>query len=240
MEEKYKIKDLPAEQRPREKLLSSGVEALNDAELLAIIIGKGTTNNTAIDLSYAILSRFGSLTNLSKAGISELLKIKGIGYAKACQIKAAMELSKRLGNKSILDNPQISSAKDVYDLMKGKFFQEKKEYFYILLLDIKNRLIKECKITEGILTASIVHPREVFNPAIKESAASIILIHNHPSEDPKPSSEDIEITNQIKEAGNILGIRVLDHIIIGGKSYFSFAESNWCKNGEHFSKIFRK
>jgi len=224
---KYKIKDLPAEQRPREKLLSNGVEALNDAELLAIIVGKGTMNKTAIDLSYNILSEFGSLSNLASAGVSELIKIKGIGYAKACQIKAAFELSKRIRSKSILENPQISSAMDVYNLMKDKFFQAKKEYFYILLLDIKNRLIKEIKVSEGILTASLVHPREVFNPAIKESAASIILIHNHPSEDPKPSREDIEITNQIKQAGNILGIKVLDHIIIGGRNYFSFAEMNW-------------
>ncbi len=227
MQYKYKIKDLPAEQRPREKLLSSGVESLNDAELLAIIVGKGTMNKTAIDLSYNILSEFGSLSNLANAGVSELLKIKGIGYAKASQIKAAFELSKRIRSKSILENPQISSATDVYNLMKDKFFQAKKEYFYILLLDIKNRLIKEIKVSEGILTASLVHPREVFNPAIKESAASIILIHNHPSEDPKPSREDIEITNQIRQAGNILGIKVLDHIIIGGRNYFSFAEMNW-------------
>lgn len=222
---KYTLKDLPINQRPREKLLSVGVEVLNDAELLAILIQKGTHKQTALDLSYALLSKFGSLSDLQNVGVGELLKLHGIGFAKACQIKAAFELSKRMREEIPNHKTHLSSAKDVYVFMKNRFLLEKKEYFYILLLDIKNRLIKESMISQGTLTASIVHPREVFNVAIKESAASIILIHNHPSGDPKPSQEDIEITRQLKQAGQIIGIKVLDHVIIGQGVYFSFAET---------------
>jgi DNA repair protein RadC len=222
---KYTLKDLPINQRPREKMLAAGVEVLNDAELLAILIQKGTRNQTALDVAYVLLSKFGSLASLQNVGIRELLKIHGIGFAKACQIKSAFELSKRLREEIPAFRIQISSAKDVYALMKNKFLLEKKEYFYILLLDIKNKLLKECMISQGTLTASIVHPREVFNAAIKESAASIILIHNHPSGDPKPSQEDIDITRQIRQAGQIMGIKVLDHVIVGHTTYFSFAET---------------
>ncbi|OGF58395.1 MAG: hypothetical protein A2Y62_15000 [Candidatus Fischerbacteria bacterium RBG_13_37_8] len=221
---KYTLKDLPSQQRPREKLLSAGAESLNDAELLAIIIQNGTIKQTALELSYALLTRFGSLHALKHVGIAELRSISGIGFAKACQIKASIELSRRFYSFLPAPAQSVCCAEDAYHLMKHKFLLEKKEFFYILLLDIKNKLLKACMISQGTLTSSLVHPREVFNPAIKESAASIILIHNHPSGDPKPSLEDVEITRQIKQAGFIIGIKVLDHVIIGNNAYFSFAE----------------
>lgn len=221
---KYKIKSLPENQRPREKLLSKGAMTLNDAELLAIIIQSGTTNKTAVELSYAILAKFGSIKKLKDAAVAELCCIAGIGFAKACQIKAAVELAHRIGGYVQMSGFKISCSQDVYNIVKDKFLLEKKEYFYILLLDAKNKLIKECMISQGTLTSSLVHPREVFNPAIKESAVSIILIHNHPSGDPFPSKEDIELTRQLNQASEIIGIKILDHIIIGHDRYYSFVD----------------
>ncbi len=221
---KYKIKCLPENQRPREKLLIKGSASLNDAELIAIIIQNGTLNKTAVELAYNVLAKVGSLEGLKNVGISELCSISGIGFAKACQLKAAVELAHRISGYHNLLGYKICCSQDAYNVVKEKFLLEKKEYFYILLLDVKNRVIKECMISQGILTASLVHPREVFNPAIKESAASIILIHNHPSGDPFPSKEDVELTEQLKRAGELMGIKVLDHIIVGQDSYFSFVD----------------
>jgi DNA repair protein RadC len=221
---KYKIKNLPEDQRPREKLISKGASFLNDAELVAIIIRSGTYDKTALELSYDILAGVGSIEGLQNVGVAELCKIKGVGYAKACQIKAAVELARRISNSGRMPGFKVCCSRDVYNVVKDKFLFEKKEYFYILLLDVKNRIIKECMISQGTLTSSLVHPREVFNPAIKESAASIVLIHNHPSGDPYPSKEDIELTGQLKQVSEVVGIKILDHLIIGRDSYYSFAE----------------
>lgn len=217
-----KIKDIVKESRPRERLFHFGSESLSDAELLAIILRSGSKNENVIDLSNKLISKYG-LSKLFECELNELCSIKGIGMGKASQIVSVKELSKRIfepENK----RKKILKANDVFDIFKKKFFGENKEYFFIVLIDTKNYVIKTEKISMGILDASIVHPREVFRPAIRNSASRIILVHNHPSGDPTPSEEDLDITNKLINAGNLIGIDVLDHIIIGRDNYWSWIE----------------
>lgn len=223
----YTIKDLPLNERPREKLYRYGVKSLSNAELIAVIIRTGNKGDTAIQLAERIISLDDrGIGFLSDATIEELTNVKGIGNCKAAQLLAAIELGKRISAHKNEDNVRISSPNDIADLLMEEMRYLKKEYFKIAILDTKNQIITIENISIGNLNSSIVHPREVFNMAIKRSANSIILVHNHPSGDPTPSSEDINITNRLIEAGNILGIRVLDHIIIGDNRYISFKERN--------------
>jgi len=221
------IKDWPEDDRPREKLLKFGEETLSDAELLAIVLrtGDASTGQSALDHARNLMNTFGSFRALSNAGISEICKIKGIGPAKAATIKAVMEIAKRYYTAKISKSKPLTKSKDVFAHFYPRLKDKKREAFFVMLLDGKNRHFKTVKISEGSLTSSLVHPREVFNPIIKESAVSIILIHNHPSGDPTPSHEDREITLRLKEIGQLMGIKVLDHIIIGDEVYFSFMDA---------------
>ena len=223
----YTIKDLPLNERPREKLYRYGVKSLSNSELIAVIIRTGNKGDTAIQLAERIISLDDrGIGFLSDATIEELTDVKGIGNCKAAQLLAAIELGKRISAYKKEDNIRISGPNDITDLLMEEMRYLKKEYFKIAILDTKNQIITIENISIGNLNSSIVHPREVFNRAIKRSANSIILVHNHPSGDPTPSSEDINITNRLIEAGSILGIKVLDHIIIGDNKYISFKERN--------------
>ena len=224
------IKNWPEFERPREKLIKKGHEYLSDCELLAIILrtGMGSSKEklSALDLAKKILTEYGSLKNLLDLSISEFLKINGIGGAKAAQVMAALELGKRAISEKNGNNTSFKCSEEVANYYIPLLKDLKKEQFRILLLDIKNKIIKEVLISQGSLTSSIVHPREVIKPAIRESAASVIFIHNHPSGDPEPSSDDIEITNRLCKSFSIIGINVLDHIIVAEDGYFSFKQKD--------------
>lgn len=221
----YTIKDMPLSERPREKLYKYGVNSLSNAELIAVIIRTGNREDTAIDLANRLLSMDSSgLKFLSDASFEELTSVKGIGTCKASQILAAVELGKRISAQFGQEKAKITSPSDIVNILMEEMRCLKKEHFKIAILDTKNQIITIESISVGNLNSSIVHPREVFNAAIRRSGNSIILIHNHPSGDPMPSQEDINITNRIVEAGSIIGIKVLDHIIIGDNKYISFKE----------------
>ncbi|MBI2137232.1 DNA repair protein RadC [Candidatus Woesearchaeota archaeon] len=217
-----KLLQIPEENRPRERLQKLGVGVLSEAELLAIILQKGTRQENVLDVSNRLISKYG-IENLSGLSLKELQSIKGIGTAKATQIKAAFELSKRCSGNGNSRKP-IVTAQDVYDCALPRLQNSDREQFLVIMLDGKNRVIKIETVSIGILNASIVHPREVFKSAIKESANSIILVHNHPSGDPSPSEEDKIVTGIFKEAGRLLNIHVLDHVIIGKGDYYNFAK----------------
>lgn len=222
-----KIKDLPREARPRERMQKYGAAALSDAELLALLIRTGTKAESALVLAQRVLKGDGGKTGLefvAEASLEELSKVKGIGLAKAVQIKAAVELGRRISSCFKDYDVVISSPVDVKKLLMEEMRYLDKEYFKVVMLNVKNRVISVENISIGSLNSSIVHPREVFKPAIKRSSAAVILVHNHPSGDTTPSREDIEITRRLVEAGKILGIEVLDHIIFGNSDYLSFKE----------------
>jgi len=220
------IKDWPEADRPREKLLSTGAATLSDTELLALILRTGNANSgaSALDLSRAVFARFGSLRALAAASASELCELAGIGPAKAAEIMAVSELARRFATTALAPGTRFSSSKEVFDHFHERLRHRKKEVFLSLLLDSKNRVIREVQVSEGSLNASIVHPREVFAPIIRESAAAVLFVHNHPSGDPSPSREDMELTTRLRDAGSLMGVRVLDHIIIGSGSYTSLAD----------------
>ena len=219
-----KIKDIPKEGRPRERFLKQGPETLSDAELFAILLRTGSKGENVIDMSNRLLAEY-SLDKLFECSLSELQKIKGIGPSKAMQILTIAELQKR-ANQSKNPVKRISCAEDVFNLMHERLKDKKEEQFYVLMLNTQNILITDpIMISKGILDASILHPREVFKPAIKNSASKIILVHNHPSGDPNPSQEDLDITAKIIKAGEELGIKVLDHIIIGRNDHWNWKES---------------
>lgn len=222
--ERLTLKELPLEVRPRERLLAQGASSLATTELLAIILRTGTSSATALQVADNLLKHFGNLETLSQAEIVEISEIKGIGVAKAIQIKAALELGIRLLTSQAREKSTISSAQDVFDLLIPTMRYLDKEYFKAVLLDTKNKVLQIKDISIGSLNSSIVHPRELFKAAIKVSSAAIILVHNHPSGNPAPSPEDQEVTKRLWEAGQILGIKVLDHIIIGDNRYISLKE----------------
>jgi DNA repair protein RadC len=217
-----KIKDIPKEGRPRERFLKHGPEALSNAELFAILLRTGTKGENVVDMSNRLISEYG-LDKLFECSLKELQEIKGIGPAKAMQILTIAEIQKRI-NQSKKPVKRISCAEDVFNLMHERLKDKKEEHFYVLLLDTKNNIIGEQLISKGILDASIIHPREVFKPAIKNSASKIILVHNHPSGDPSPSGEDIEITKKLMNTGEEIGISVLDSVIIGGDGWWGWKE----------------
>lgn len=222
------IRDWPEDERPREKMLKRGVAALSDAELLALVLrtGDASAGKSAIDLGRELLEIFdGSLRDIARAELNELQQIKGLGLAKAASIKAAFTLGSRFQARRFETLEKFTSPAQVFEYFHHDMRDSRKEQFLVLLLDGKNRIARKVMVSEGSLNQSIVHPREVFAPAVRESAAAVILIHNHPSGDPNPSREDREITRRLKEAGELLGIKVLDHLIIGDGSYFSFVES---------------
>jgi DNA repair protein RadC len=221
-----RIKDWPAEERPREKLLGRGAEALSDAELLALVLrtGDAASGMSALDHARLLLARFGSLRELARATVGELCQVKGIGPAKAAELQAVFQIARRFGSDPLRPGERFTSSAEVFRHFHERLRDHRKEVFLALLLDGKNRVIREVQVSEGSLTASIVHPREVFAPVVRDSAAAVLFVHNHPSGDPTPSREDIEITLRLREAGELMGVRVLDHIIIGSGAYVSFAD----------------
>jgi len=218
------IKNLPEEERPRERLARHGASVLSNAELLAILLRTGTKEESAISLAHRILVQEQGLRYLADSNVEQLSSINGIGKAKAAQIKAAIELGKRLAAFEPGADKPLKCPQDVAGLLMEEMRYLKKEHMKLVLLNVKCNLISVEEISVGSLNASIVHPREVFNPAIRKSSASIIMVHNHPSGDPAPSSEDISITARIAEAGKLIGIELVDHIIIGDGKYVSMKE----------------
>lgn len=224
---RLRIKDLPIEERPYEKLEKYGPDMLSNAELMAIIIRTGTKTETSVELAQRILKQYAGddgLAFLHDISLEELKKIRGIGRVKAIQLKAVIQLAKRIASSRNHNRLCISSPSDVSKLVMEEMRYLKQECFRIIMLNVKNRILKQMDITIGTLNASIVHPRDVFCEPIRCKCASIILVHNHPSGDPSPSQEDIEVTKRIVESGRILGIQVLDHIIIGDGRYASLKE----------------
>ncbi len=220
------IKNYPAEVRPREKMLALGAEALSDQELLAILLRTGTKDKSALDLAQDILST-GGLATLTQLTLEELGLRKGIGLAKAAQLKAAVELGKRLAKQPLGSRPAIRSPRDAAQFVMNEMMYLDREHFRVINLNTKNQILAVDTVSIGSLDASLVHPREVFKLPIKRSAASLILVHNHPSGDTSPSREDIEVTKRLAEAGRLLGISVLDHIIIGHNNFLSMKEKEY-------------
>ncbi|MDD5472977.1 MAG: DNA repair protein RadC [Candidatus Methanoperedens sp.] len=223
-EYKIRIHDMQKEERPRERLINSGASSLSDSELLAIILRTGSKQENVINLAQRILSQY-NMKQLSQTSLAQLMKIHGIKESKAAQIAACFEIARRLESFTEGAKPRINSPADVYNRIYPRLREQKKEMFIELCLDTKNQVIKEDTISIGSLNANVVHPREVFRMALAESAAHIIVAHNHPSGDPTPSREDIEITKKLVETGSIMGIDVLDHVIIGDGRHFSMKEA---------------
>lgn len=217
----------PQTERPRERLLAKGPEALSDANLLAILLRTGRRDASAVQVALELLDRMGGLGGLAACGTDELCTIPGIGPAKAAQLKAALALGRRSLAAPLSTGTRISSSADLYKHFHPLLREVKHELFKVVLLDAKNIVIREVTVSEGSLTLSIVHPREVFALAVRESAAAVILLHNHPSGDPTPSGEDRQLTSRLVEAGRLLGIRVVDHVILGDGRYVSFADEGW-------------
>jgi len=216
------IHDLPISERPRERLQKYGVEALSAQEILALILGRGIAGESVMVSAQRLLSQFGSLRGIAGASVEQLSQVRGIGVAKSSQIKAAFELANRLEDYSEAGKkPLVRTPDEVVSLVRGRLKGKKKEHFLAVLLDTRNQLIKVSEISVGSLDAGVVHPREAFKEAISVSAASIIFAHNHPSGDPEASDDDIMLTKRLAEAGEIVGIDVLDHIILGDKTSLS-------------------
>jgi DNA repair protein RadC len=217
------IKNWAEDDRPREKLLLKGKSSLSDAELIAILISTGTKNDSALDLAKKILqSASNNVNELAKLSVNDLRKVKGIGEAKAISIIAALELGRRRKEETVFERKQIVTSKDIFDFFNPLLSDYKHEEFWVLLLNRANKIISSKKISEGGITGTVADPKIIFKHAVDELANSIVLCHNHPSGNCKPSEEDIRLTQKIKNAGKFLDIFVIDHIIIGGNSYYSF------------------
>jgi DNA repair protein RadC len=216
------IKTLPYTARPRERLAQYGASRLSILELLAIILGSGTKSRSVLQLAADILSHFGSLKAISEASLQELRQVKGVGPAKAVQLLAAFALYGRIENSSL--QPSVETAKEVYQLVYHDLACQKQEMVMVVMSDAKKKLIHKEIVAQGTLSEVLIHPREIFHAAIRYRAHAIILIHNHPSGDPNPSVKDIEVTQGLVAAGQLMGIELLDHLIVSEKSYFSFRE----------------
>lgn len=236
MEDRLRLKDWPDEEKPRERLLRLGASALSDAELLAILLGTGTLNETAIDLARRLLAwgqeEYGSgLSFLTEATAEEIMAHSGMGPSKVCRLKASVELARRMRkNLEGKEKPVfIRGSRDVYEYLGDELEGQDREHFCIIMLNVRNRVIGQEVISIGSLDASIAHPREIFKNCIKRSAAGVILVHNHPSGDATPSDDDLEMTQRVIKAGTVLGIYVVDHVILGKGSFYSMREhySEW-------------
>ncbi len=228
MEDKIlSIKKWAEEDRPREKLLLKGKATLSEAELIGILLGSGTTSMSAVDLAKQLLIKVDyNLNLLAKLSVKDLMKFKGIGEAKAITIVSALELGRRRKETEVTKNPKISTARSAYDLMKGELMDLQYEEFWVLLLKRNNEVIKKAKISSGGISGTVVDPKIIFKYALDEMASSIILVHNHPSGNPRPSHYDQQLTRKLREAGKFLDISVMDHIIFCDHDYYSFADDS--------------
>ncbi len=222
-----RIREWPIDERPRERFLERGAAALSNTELLALLLRSGRPSETAVDQARRLVEALGTLSDVARATPAELTRVSGIGPAKAAAVAAAFELGRRLIGTRIENGGVFRTSREVFDHFRGRLSPLRKEIFCILLLDAKHRKLREVQVSEGSLTASIVHPREVFAPAVRDSAAAMILVHNHPSGDPAPSPEDVEITRRLREVGELMGVRILDHVIVGAERHFSFVDSGY-------------
>ncbi len=231
------IKDWPKSERPRERLIQFGPESLSDAELLAILLMTGSSSQglTAMDCARSLLERYSSYREIARISHRELTGNPGVGPGKACRVQATLEIARRMARQKVERGRVFQGSQDVFHAYSLGLRDKTQETFIVVLLDSKNRCLREEKISLGSLNYSVVHPREVFRLAVRESAASLILVHNHPSGDPDPSQEDIRLTERLVEAGKLLGIQILDHIIIGDGRYYSF-----CDQGRHAKGILSK
>lgn len=228
----FLIADLPAHERPRERFQACGAKALGDAELLAILLRTGTRDRSALDVSRDLLAGFGgTLSGLACAQLQELATFKGVGISKAIGVQAAFAMARRLQQAQARERPKLESPADVADLLREELRGKSQEEFHVLLIDPRHTLLRDDCVTIGLADRSQVHAREVFRGAIRESACRIILAHNHPSGDPTPSPQDVECTRGLVEAGKVIGIDILDHVIIGSRSpsrpvdFLSFKEA---------------
>ncbi|HEY0743237.1 MAG TPA: DNA repair protein RadC [Chryseosolibacter sp.] len=219
------IKDWSPEDRPREKLLSKGSNSLSDAELIAILLGSGTTKLSAVELAKFILAKVdNNLNNLARLTTKDLMKIKGIGEAKAVTIIAAMELGRRRKEIDHQERAKVSGSKEIFELMRSYFLDLPHEEFWVILLNRGNRIIRKQQISHGGVAGTVADPKIIFKAALEELACGIILAHNHPSGNVTPSQQDIDLTKKIKESGKLMEIQVLDHLIFAGSKYYSFAD----------------
>jgi DNA repair protein RadC len=225
------IRRWPAEDRPRERLYHKGAESLADAELLAIQLGSGLPGRSAVDIARDLLTRYGSLPGLAGRGVAELALVRGVGPVKAVRLAATFEITRRLRSRNGGGRVVLGSPEQVFARYGPLMEDLKKEIFRVALLDAQNGLLRDVVISEGTLSASLVHPREVFKPAILESAASIILLHNHPSGDPTPSREDLRLTRQLMECSELMDLRIHDHVIIGRERFISLAQRGALSKG---------
>ena len=219
-----RIREIPADERPRERLIQYGAEVLSTSELLAILLRTGTEKYSAVGLGDHLLASLEGLRGVARATIEELSRVHGIGPAKAAQLKAAIEFGRRLVAASPDERTKITSPRDVYNLLGPSLREEKREHFVAILMDTKNGVLRTKTVSVGDLSSSVVHPREVFAEAIRHSAASLIVAHNHPSGDPTPSPDDISVTRRLQEAGELLGIELLDHVVLGDNRFVSLKE----------------
>jgi DNA repair protein RadC len=224
-EKALNIKSWSPEDRPREKLILKGKSALSDAELIAILLGSGTASMSAVELAKKVLQSAGNnLHDLARLTVKDLIKIKGIGEAKALTIVAALELGRRRKELEGNEKTKISGSKDAYDLIKSDLLDISHEQFWILMLNRANRVIKKCMISQGGVAGTVADPKIIFKLALEELASGVILAHNHPSGNLTASQADIDLTKKLKDAGRLLDIQVLDHLIVAGQKYFSFAD----------------
>ena len=218
------MRDLPDGEKPRERLVGHGASSLSNAEILAILLRTGSRGESALSLGERLLARFGGLRGLAQATLAEVSALSGVGRAKGASILAALELGRRLTTAEMTEYPTIKSPRKVADLLMGRLRFLDREHFFVILLSARNQPLGVEQVSIGHLTASLVHPRELFKAAIQKSAAAVILAHNHPSGDPAPSQEDLLLTRRLREGGELLGIEILDHIIFGDNKYTSLKE----------------
>ncbi len=218
------IREVPPSERPRERLLRCGSDALSSAELIAIVLGSGTEGDNALDLAERLLANLGGVRSLAGATVLELSAVRGIGPAKAAQLQAAAELGRRCMVSQPADRPRIRGPRDVWELLSHDLRDEVREHFFAILLDTRNGVLRRHVVSVGDLNSAIVHPREVFSPAIRHGAAALVVAHNHPSGDPTPSPEDVQVTKRLLDAGRLLGIELLDHVVLTESGWVSLKE----------------
>jgi len=229
----FTVHDLPKSERPRERLKSLGADKISSQELLAVILGKGIRGESVLVTVQKLTQHFGNLQNILEASLEDLMKIRGIGFAKACQLIASFELSKRLLKENIemekerVKKNAITSPSEIVKIIQSEIEDYSKEHFFVISFDVRNRILGIDKTSKGTLSASLVHPRETFESAIRRHAAQIIVAHNHPSGDCEPSEDDVRITKRLYEAGKIMGIELLDHIVVTKDNFTSLKDKNF-------------